>query len=338
MKKLLLFISIGLFNQLNAQTYTITEANHMIAQGDTSRFYVCDTGAVSLTSILNTAGSNVTWNFTGVGVTSTVVTTSYASTLSVPASSNYPGCNLVQGTSNFYKNSSSPGQVELLGAAVPGAGASLNFTNSVVVAKFPFALTNTNTDNFGGTVTFTSNGTFSGSVNINADGNGTLVLPTGQVLTNVTRIKTRQTTNINGLIPLFPIVLRITNYDYYHVSDKFPVFTVSYNSLLLGIGTPTITGTVRSNKAVTVVGLDEKTLNASHFRVYPNPASSSLTIESLENGIEPAGIKIYSITGQIVLKQPFDSSINVSNLKAGMYYLEISTSKGGVYKQKLVVN
>lgn len=338
MKKLLLFVSMGLFNLLNSQTYTITEANHMIAQGDTSRFYVCDTGAVALSSILNTTGSNVTWNFTGVGVTSTVVTTPYASTLSVPAASNYPGCNLVQGTSNFYKNSSSPSQVELLGAAVPGAGASLNFTNTAIVAKFPFALNNTNTDNFGGTVTFTSNGTFSGSVNINADGNGTLVLPTGQVLTNVTRIKTRQTTNINGLIPLLPIVLRITNYDYYHVSDKFPVFTVSYNSLLLGIGTPTITGTVRSNKAVTVVGLDEKKLNANHFKVYPNPASSILTIESMVSGLEPKVIKIYSVTGQVLLTQNFNPTISLSGFTSGMYFLEVTTSKGGVFKQKLIVN
>lgn len=338
MKKYLLFISIGLVNLLNSQTYTITEANHMIAQGDTSRFYVCDTGAVSLAGILNTTGANVTWNFTGVGVTTTVVTTPYTSTLSVPAASNYPGCNLVQGSSNFFKNSSSPSQVELLGAAVPGAGASLNFTNSAIVGKFPFSLTNTNTDNFGGTVTFTSNGTFSGSVNINADGNGTLVLPTGQVLTNVTRVKTRQTTNINGLIPILPIVLRITNYDYYHVSEKFPVFTVSYNSLLLGIGTPTITGTVRSNKAVTVVGLEEKNLNTSHFKVYPNPVNSILNIESLSNGIEPKEIKIYSIAGQVLLVKNYNPTIDLTGLNTGMYFLEITTAKGGVYKQKLVIN
>lgn len=338
MKKILLFVSIGLVNLLNSQTYTITEANHMIAQGDTSRFYVCDTGAVSLTSILNTTGSNVTWNFSGVGVTSTVVTTPYASTLSVPAASNYPGCNLVQGTSNFFKNSSSPGQVELLGAAVPGAGASLNFTNTAIVGKFPFALNNTNTDNFGGTVTFTSNGTFSGSVTITADGNGTLILPTGQVITNVTRIKTRQTSNILGLIPVLPIVLRITNYDYYHSSDKFPVFSVAYNSILLGIGTPTITGTVRSNKAVTVVGLNEKSLDATHFKVYPNPANSILNIESLASGLEPEEIKIYSIAGQVLMEQKFAPIINLSGLTTGMYYLEITTAKRGVYKQKLVID
>lgn len=336
MKKIYLTVFIFIINLINAQTYTITEANHMIAVGDTSRFYSCDTGAVNLSSILSATGSNISWNFSGVTVNNTVVTTPYNSTLSVASASSYPGCNIVQGTSSFFKNSTGPAQVELVGAAMMGA--SLNFTNTAKLLQFPFALNNTFTDNFSGTVTFTSNGTFSGSVTVTADGNGTLVLPTGQVFNNVTRVKTKQTTNINGILPLpLPVVLKITNYDYYHVSDLFPVFTVSYNSIVLGIGSPTVTGTVRSNKAVTVVGLNENVLTENSFNVYPNPTNGVLNLNVNKIGLEPKEITIVNLTGKIVYQSNFKNSISLNQIKPGLYFIQIQTNLGN-YKKKLIIN
>ncbi|MFN8231458.1 MAG: T9SS type A sorting domain-containing protein [Bacteroidia bacterium] len=336
MKKIYLIVFVTLINFINAQTYTVTEANHMIAVGDTSRFYSCDTGAVNLSSILSATGSNISWNFTGVTVNNTVVTTPYNSTISVASATSYPGCNIVQGTTSFFKNSTGPAQVELVGASMMGA--SLNFTNTAKVLQFPFALNNTFTDNFSGTVTFTSNGTFSGSVTVTADGNGTLVLPTGQVFNNVTRVKTKQTTTINGILPLpLPVTLKITNYDYYHVSDLFPVFTISYNSIVLGVGSPTVTGTVRSNKAVTVVGISENILNENSFNVYPNPTNEVLNFNVNTIGIEPKEISIISLTGKVVYQSQFQNSINLNQLKPGLYLLQVKTNLGN-YKKKLIIN
>lgn len=78
-------------------------------------------------------------------------------------------------------------------------------------------------------------------------------------------------------------------------------------------------------------------LNAEPFKVYPNPASSSFTIESLEN------IKSYSIislSGQVITSgignQQNFIDINSDNYLPGMYIVRITTEQG-IATEKIII-
>ena len=67
--------------------------------------------------------------------------------------------------------------------------------------------------------------------------------------------------------------------------------------------------------------LSSQSLNKLNFNLSQNPVHNELGITDLDTG---SHISIYSISGAKVLSQEFNgNSINVSNLNAGLYFLEI---------------
>lgn len=73
-------------------------------------------------------------------------------------------------------------------------------------------------------------------------------------------------------------------------------------------------------------------------KVYPNPASTTITIETTATGKKT--INIISLLGQVVhtttsTEQVF--AIDVSSLQAGTYIAEVSNSKQTVFKQKIII-
>lgn len=70
----------------------------------------------------------------------------------------------------------------------------------------------------------------------------------------------------------------------------------------------------------------------NQFSVYPNPANDRLFIKSSENEFS---ISITDINGRIVksLKKMVSNEVDVSNLKAGMYFINLSSSEGGITKK-----
>ena len=338
MKKLYLTLFTSLFTlQIANAQLSLTKANNEPIIGDTNKAYLVDTGMVNIKTINAVNGNNVVWDYSTLTVLGNSVTsTVYTSSTSVPSATDYPGTNFVQNNSSFFKSTATPTmQTELIGSDFPGF-ASLNFTNSAIVAKFPFTYPNTYNDAFSGTVkTSTSNSNFSGNLTVNADGNGTLNIPGGQVFTNVLRVKTTQSTTVNGIITTpfpIPVTVRIINYDYYHASQKYPVFSVNYNSI--AIFTPTITGRVGANKKSTVVGLNENVLLNQDVSVFPNPSNSTLNF-TLNTLLSPKRILIYSQVGTLVYSSAYTSQINILNLAAGIYILQLETEKG-IIRKKIV--
>ena len=83
---------------------------------------------------------------------------------------------------------------------------------------------------------------------------------------------------------------------------------------------------VSTNKPITEVEM------SSGLRIYPNPATSTLNVELLNNA-ENATIRIYSSTGALVrsaniLQQQRLSQISIRDLPAGLYVINV-TSKNG---------
>lgn len=74
----------------------------------------------------------------------------------------------------------------------------------------------------------------------------------------------------------------------------------------------------------------------SNFKVYPNPASDFITIES--NSIEVSGIAMYDILGKKVLSLTSlkNNTIDVSNLNNGVYFLKINANGNSTTKKIII--
>jgi Leucine-rich repeat (LRR) protein len=69
--------------------------------------------------------------------------------------------------------------------------------------------------------------------------------------------------------------------------------------------------------------------NKVNYVLYPNPADKTLSIES--NGTKINSMEIYNLLGQIVItirNMESVSTIDVSNLKSGTYFIKVNTDKG----------
>ncbi len=80
-----------------------------------------------------------------------------------------------------------------------------------------------------------------------------------------------------------------------------------------------------SDVIISLLGTPE--LDITTVSVYPNPVSEILNLQNLIS--ESYSIKIYSMLGQVISSINFSSEeINVSALKAGIYFIEITTVEG----------
>ena len=71
---------------------------------------------------------------------------------------------------------------------------------------------------------------------------------------------------------------------------------------------------------------------SSYLRMYPNPAKDFVTIESAMDAV----VKIYSVNGQMLSQQNISegiSTIDLSNLNAGMYFISVNETMVKVVKQ-----
>ena len=78
-----------------------------------------------------------------------------------------------------------------------------------------------------------------------------------------------------------------------------------------------------------------ETLRATSLQVYPNPVISDLYFSISDAQFPVEQINIYDITGRKILNAqlPTFNTINVSSLKAGLYFLEIYSGKEKVMRK-----
>lgn len=73
------------------------------------------------------------------------------------------------------------------------------------------------------------------------------------------------------------------------------------------------------------------------FSIYPNPTSDKLYFKG--NSSEIVSLQIFSIQGKLIQKlNNISTEIDVSQLKAGMYFIEINNSEGNKSIQKFIKN
>ena len=70
--------------------------------------------------------------------------------------------------------------------------------------------------------------------------------------------------------------------------------------------------------------------------VYPNPASSVLNINTLDNTVIVT-TSIYDLTGRKVYQNAFEKELPVDHLTDGLYFISLTTAQGQVITQKIVI-
>jgi hypothetical protein len=93
----------------------------------------------------------------------------------------------------------------------------------------------------------------------------------------------------------------------------------------------------------TALGVDDIDMTAANFEIGPNPSNNEVSINVAELKRGNYSLSITNITGQSVLKQPFEhnggtfnTTLRTAELNNGIYFLKISSSNIN-YTTKLVV-
>ena len=82
-------------------------------------------------------------------------------------------------------------------------------------------------------------------------------------------------------------------------------------------------------QVIASTGINESQINSASITVFPNPANDVLTISISQQTISPITISIYDITGRLmnaVKTNKNNTSIDVSNLNNGIYFINITGS------------
>ncbi|MBY8963004.1 PQQ-dependent sugar dehydrogenase [Flavobacterium sp. D11R37] len=80
--------------------------------------------------------------------------------------------------------------------------------------------------------------------------------------------------------------------------------------------------------------------SGSAFSLYPNPATDVVTVKS-GNDINLTAAAVYDLSGKLLMQQQFsvssENTVNISDLPAGIYLMQLTGSNGNVYSHKLSV-
>jgi hypothetical protein len=98
-------------------------------------------------------------------------------------------------------------------------------------------------------------------------------------------------------------------------------------------------GTIYKITDVVVLSLSTDSFEINGFRLFPNPATNTLTLTSDSQKINQ--IAIYDLKGSLVLENSNTNTlrqeINISALTPGLYITEVTSENGNRFTHKLVI-
>ena len=340
MKKQLFIASLIFSSLANAQS--LTQVNEP-AIGASATMYVCDSNFSDFSS---TTGTGVTWDFsaiTGFSGVPTKVLTVVAPPLGSPYSTSTKST-VIPGFITNYWNSTSTDRTSqgfVFSEATVGDVTVQYGANEEKLMDYPFAVTNTLTDTYSGTLsntTLTPTGpaACTGSIVSTIDGQGTLILPGAITMLNVLRHKSVETT----LATVFSMAVTITRtqYDYYDVNSGLPVFShITIDGTALVLDPPIHLNLVLSSvQPSTLLGVNENV--ASEFMVYPNPTQGNVTVKGTFSA--DASLVVLDQAGRTISTLDSltnGSTIDLSNVEKGIY-LVVITNNGVKTTKSISVN
>jgi hypothetical protein len=337
MKKIYVTLFILFAAKFSNAQITLTSAFNKPVSGDSYN----TKGFDSTTVINRSTGANKLWNFTSLASNLSTSNLSYTVSSSALNPAAFPGASLASFDAfnlsngyNYYKTNGS--NFEFMGVT-DNTPSTVSFSNTAIEAIYPISFGSNYSDTYGGLGTFSSTtASYLGTVNVNASGTGTIILPGNVTLTNCLQVVTSRTIMINIPATITATVID-KYYDYYHSSQKFPIISIQYSSGSSSFGPiDNFSAEVNSNS---ILGMVENSASA-RINIYPNPVTDKLNILLDNNSFNQSlNFTIKDLSGKIVKENNFiyesNTEINVSDLKAGFYILNISS--GGVrYNKKFV--
>lgn len=289
------------------------------------------------------AGANVTWDLSGISTT-TSLSYEWKNASAMNDASTYPASNLgavvTLGADEYWLKSST--EFSLVGRIIQGGTITENFNNDPrEVLKFPLTYQTTYNETMGGL--YVGPGLSldrSGTIEIEADGYGTLIMPYGTI-NNVLRVKI--TTEYNDKLSgqtLFEY--EDVQWHWYHPNSKF--FLATYGTLVtITSGVPGGTTFFGFFQDQTSVGLSDNEFKPYAFNMFPNPASNQFTIQYDTESRENFLMEIFDVTGRMVEQRVMTGSgqvqevVNVDHLEKGIYNVVLKYNSGTL-SQKLIVN
>lgn len=196
-------------------------------------------------------------------------------------------------------------------------------TDNELLMNYPFALSNSLTDNFSGNVDL-SLGSYpcTGNAAASVDGEGTLILNSSTTITGVLRYKLIDTAEATvGFLGEAQMIR--TQYEYYKLgtNNNLPLFIHSSLEMVVG-GAPNATTFVLSSVVPDgYLNTNENTLTG--VTVSPNPATDVLSVKGLKNN---ATLRLVDVDGKTVLTTTADpgmATLNIDHVNAGVYFLHI---------------
>jgi hypothetical protein len=78
-------------------------------------------------------------------------------------------------------------------------------------------------------------------------------------------------------------------------------------------------------------GIENNMTNNNLARVYPNPATTTLTIDGFSNA---STAEVYDLSGKLLLSKQLNANqFDISSLAKGLYFIKLSTDKGSMVKK-----
>ena len=74
------------------------------------------------------------------------------------------------------------------------------------------------------------------------------------------------------------------------------------------------------NQLISTASVSENQLK-NNIKVFPNPVTEQLFVE----GVSGVKLKVINLLGELVINETLDTTINVSELKSGIYFLQINS-------------
>jgi len=157
---------------------------------------------------------------------------------------------------------------------------------------------------------------------------------------NVVRQMVGGTAGIAGVIPALPVIN--TDYSYQDTITIPSAWDIMQIEVIAYVFDKENLSTNSLNAAskVLFVGIHDVPEDFNSLRLYPNPVSNYLVLQSDEKRVKNYQLKIYDITGKLVLTNTLadiqNQRVNVETLASGVFFLHLIDSAGDVHQFKMI--
>lgn len=335
---LLIVLFLSSFAAL-AQSPSLTSSN-ILSIGDTYTYHVADSNAANLDGV---TGANVTWDYSTLkGYTNTLdenildaSTTAQASSFTSSSITDELQGNLMIYSSMTADSSFSQGY--FFNDATLGDVVAKFSTDEMKLMQYPFTFGDQISDTHSGTMTVPGLVqlplNYSGSIEVTADGYGTLLLG-GNTYNNVLRVKTTENSLAQTIIAGDILLNRVQYFYYQPGSQNFPV--LMHISLTVGTNSASVVYSKDLLPPLSVTNLSATT----NINVYPNPVKDQMNISIDSKEAFNGRLSIRNILGQEIIRT--NANINIgenqleldaSKLNAGVYLVNLTSGSSTITKK-----